>query len=644
MDNPRLGYLRDKVKKLPLQPGIYIMKDKKGQIIYIGKAKALKNRVSSYFRSVDKHTPKVYRMVENVWDFEYIVTSSEFEALILECSFIKQYTPKYNILLKDDKGYHYIRVGPGEYGKITACHQPLKDGARYLGPYISGYVVKETVDEVNKVFLLPTCNRNFPQDIGKQRPCLNFHIKQCMAPCSGKISPQEYSEALEEAVGFLRGSSSGNIQKVLTQRMLQASESLQFEKAARYRDRIRAIQALQEHQKVVSIRYEEEDVIALIQSSVKCCAVVLQFRDYRLVDKESFMLDEMSEFSEAALSREDGGEQPVQDILRELRAQFVLRYYDMKGAVPKTVVLDGDTGMNEELEKYLSQKAGRAVQLTVPQKGDQMKLLQMARENASQQIAEQTRRTSREVSALDELARLLGLHQIPNYIEAYDISNIGSETIVAGMVVFEGGRPLRGAYRKFSVKSVTGKPDDYASMREVITRRLMRYSQHKDEGVGFGHLPDLILLDGGKGHVAAVKPIVRQMGFEIPVFGMAKDDRHRTRTIATEDGELSVSSYRAAFDLLTSIQDEVHRFSINYSRTKHRTQALDSVLRSVEGIGPKRAQNLYLRFRTLKAMEAASVEQLEETPGMTHLSALNLYRYLHENHQEKAKAQLQELE
>ncbi len=644
MDNPRLGYLRDKVKKLPLQPGIYIMKDKKGQIIYIGKAKALKNRVSSYFRSVDKHTPKVYRMVENVWDFEYIVTSSEFEALILECSFIKQYTPKYNILLKDDKGYHYIRVGLGEYGKITACHQPLKDGARYLGPYISGYVVKETVDEVNKVFLLPTCNRNFPQDIGKQRPCLNFHIKQCMAPCSGKISPQEYSEALEEAVGFLRGSSSGNIQKVLTQRMLQASESLQFEKAARYRDRIRAIQALQEHQKVVSIRYEEEDVIALIQSSVKCCAVVLQFRDYRLVDKESFMLDEMSEFSEAALSREDGGEQPVQDILRELRAQFVLRYYDMKGAVPKTVVLDGDTGMNEELEKYLSQKAGRAVQLTVPQKGDQMKLLQMARENASQQIAEQTRRTSREVSALDELARLLGLHQIPNYIEAYDISNIGSETIVAGMVVFEGGRPLRGAYRKFSVKSVAGKPDDYASMREVITRRLMRYSQHKDEGVGFGHLPDLILLDGGKGHVAAVKPIVRQMGFEIPVFGMAKDDRHRTRTIATEDGELSVSSYRAAFDLLTSIQDEVHRFSINYSRTKHRTQALDSVLRSVEGIGPKRAQNLYLRFRTLKAMEAASVEQLEETPGMTHLSALNLYRYLHENHQEKAKAQLQELE
>ncbi len=629
MDNPRLEYLREKVKKLPLQPGIYIMKDKKGQIIYIGKAKALKNRVSSYFRSVEKHTPRVYRMVENVWDFEYIVTSSEFEALVLECSFIKQHTPKYNILLKDDKGYHYIRVGGGEYGKITACHQPQKDGARYLGPYISGYVVKQTVDEVNKVFLLPTCNRNFPQEIGKQRPCLNYHIKQCMAPCSGKISPQEYAEALEEAVSFLKGSSA-NIQKILTQKMMQAAQAMQYEKAARYRDRIRAIQGLAENQKVVSIRYEEEDVIALVQSSVKCCAVVLQFRDYRLVDKEYFMLDELSEFAQNA-SLTDSKEQAVEPMMQELRTQFVLRYYDMKQQVPKAVVLDGPPSCQQELEEYLCQKAQRSVQLLLPQKGDQMKLLQMAKENASQQIAEQTRRTSREISALDELARLLGLHQVPNYIEAYDISNIGSETIVAGMVVFEGGRPLKGAYRKFSVRSVVGKPDDYASMREVLTRRLERYEQHKQEGVGFGRLPDLILLDGGRGHVAAVKPLVRQMGFDIPIFGMAKDDRHRTRTIATEDGELSVSSFRAAFDLLTSIQDEVHRFSIGYSRSKHASRAMESVLRSVEGIGEKRAKNLFLRFRTLKAMEAATVEQLEETPGMTHLTALNLYRYLHEN-------------
>ncbi len=632
MDNPRLDYLRDKVKKLPLSPGIYLMKDKKGQIIYIGKAKALKNRVSSYFRSVENHTPKVYRMVENVWDFEYIVTSSEFEALVLECSFIKQYSPKYNILLKDDKGYHYIRIGGGEYGKITASHQPQKDGARYLGPYLSGYVVNQTVDEVNKAFLLPTCTRKFPQEIGKQRPCLNYHIKQCMAPCSGKISPEEYAEALEEAVNFLKGSGS-QIKKILTEKMMQASENLQFEKAARYRDRIRAIDGLRENQKVVSIRYEEEDVIAIVQSSVKCCAVVLQFRDYRLVDKEYFMLDEMAEFSDAGFGANKTEQQTSQTVLEELRTQFVLSYYQMKDTVPKAVVLDGESSCREELEEYLCKKAGRSVQLIVPQKGDQMRLLTMAKENASQQIAEQTKRTGREVSALDELARLLGLHRIPNYIEAYDISNIGSETIVAGMAVFEGGRPLKGAYRKFSVRSVVGKTDDYASMREVITRRLERYEQHKQEGVGFGRLPDLILLDGGRGHVAAVNPIVREMGFDIPVFGMAKDDRHRTRTIATEDGELSVSSFRAAFDLLTNIQDEVHRFSVTYSRSKHQSKAMDSVLRSVEGIGETRAKNLFLRFRTLKAMEAATIEQLEETPSMTHLAACNLYRALHEGGQ-----------
>lgn len=632
MDNPRLDYLRDKVKKLPLSPGIYLMKDKKGQIIYIGKAKALKNRVSSYFRSVENHTPKVYRMVENVWDFEYIVTSSEFEALVLECSFIKQYSPKYNILLKDDKGYHYIRIGGGEYGKITASHQPQKDGARYLGPYLSGYVVNQTVDEVNKAFLLPTCTRKFPQEIGKQRPCLNYHIKQCMAPCSGKISPEEYAEALEEAVNFLKGSGS-QIKKILTEKMMQASENLQFEKAARYRDRIRAIDGLRENQKVVSIRYEEEDVIAIVQSSVKCCAVVLQFRDYRLVDKEYFMLDEMAEFSDAGFAANKTEQQTSRTVLEELRTQFVLSYYQMKDTVPKAVVLDGESSCRQELEEHLCKKAGRSVQLIVPQKGDQMKLLTMAKENASQQIAEQTKRTGREVSALDELARLLGLHRIPNYIEAYDISNIGSETIVAGMAVFEGGRPLKGAYRKFSVRSVVGKTDDYASMREVITRRLERYEQHKQEGVGFGRLPDLILLDGGRGHVAAVKPIVREMGFDIPVFGMAKDDRHRTRTIATEDGELSVSSFRAAFDLLTNIQDEVHRFSVTYSRSKHQSKAMDSVLRSVEGIGETRAKNLFLRFRTLKAMEAATIEQLEETPSMSHLAACNLYRALHEGGQ-----------
>lgn len=609
LDNTRLPYLNDKVKKLPLQPGIYIMKDKSAEIIYIGKAKSLRNRVSSYFRSVDKHLPKVYKMVENVYDFDYIVTRSEFEALVLECSFIKQYTPKYNILLKDDKGYHYIKISAGDYARITPSHKEVKDGSRYIGPYISGFVVSQTIDEVNKAFMLPTCNRKFPQEIGKQRPCLNYHIKQCMAPCTGKITVQEYKEAIDQAMEFIRGGNT-QTQRVLNQKMLDASENLEFEKAARYRDRLNAIKSIRDHQKVVSIRYEEEDVIAVSQSSTKCCAVVLKFRNYRLVDKEYFLLD----------TTED---------LVDTRTQFVLRYYDMKSECPKNIVLDGLINHQEEMYKFLSEKSAHSVNIFFPQKGDQKQLIEMALENASQHISERSRRTNREISALDELSRLLGLNQIPEYIEAYDISNIGSETIVAGMVVFDEGRPLKGAYRKFSIRSVVGKPDDYASMREVIQRRLTEYNLHKDEGVGFGHLPNLILLDGGKGHVAAVKPLVKEMGFDIPIFGMAKDDRHRTKTIATDTGELSVTSFRSAFDLITTIQDEVHRFSIGYSRSKHKSKAFESALRSVSGIGAKRAQNLFIRFKTIQAMEAATSEQLAETPSMSKEAAQNLYTYLH---------------
>lgn len=610
MDLQRLKYLSDKTKKLPQQPGIYIMKDKKDQIIYVGKAKSLKNRVSSYFRSVDKHLPKVYKMVENVWDFEYIVTRSEFEALILECSFIKQHSPKYNILLKDDKGYHYIKITPGDYGKIVPTHQKIQDGSRYIGPYISSYVTSQTVDEVNKAFLLPTCTRKFPQDIRKGRPCLNYHIKQCMAPCTGNISVKEYNEALEQAIDFIKGDNQ-EIQKKILQLMYEASDNEEFEKAARYRDRLNAIKNVAASQKVVSVRYEEEDVIALVQGTVNSCAVVLKFRNYKLVDKEYFILEPSEDPADA-------------------RAEFLMSYYDMKDYIPKSVSIDAVAAHQEDLEKYFSEKFKHSVSIIVPQKGDRKDLIQMAKENASQHISERSRRNSKEINALDELSRLLGLNKIPEYIEAYDISNIGSETIVAGMVVFDGGRPLRGAYRKFAVKSVLGKADDYASMREVIQRRFERYSLHKDDGIGFGRLPDLILLDGGKTHVAAVKPLVRDMGFSVPIFGMAKDDRHRTRIITTENAELSVSAYRGAFDLLTSIQDEVHRFSIEYSRSKHQNKAMESLLKSVSGIGEKRAKNLFLRFKTIKAMKDATLEQIMETPSMTAEVSRNLYSFLHE--------------
>ena len=360
MDNPRLPYLSDKTKKLPTQPGIYIMKDKTGEIIYVGKAKSLKNRVSSYFRSVDKHLPKVYKMVENVWDFEYIVTRSEFEALILECSFIKQHSPKYNILLKDDKGYHYIKITPGEYGRIQPTHQKLEDGSRYIGPYISSYVTSQTVDEVNKAFLLPTCNRKFPQDIRKGRPCLNFHIKQCMAPCTGNIAVAEYNEALEQAIEFIKGDNQ-EIQKKILQMMYDAAEREEFEKAARYRDRLNAIKNVGASQKVVSIRYEEEDVVALVQGTVNACAVVLKFRGYKLVDKEYFILE------------------PSEDAADE-RTRFLMEYYDMKDEVPKSIVVDGDIAHMEELQKYLCDKAKHAITIIIPQKGDQMELVRMAKE------------------------------------------------------------------------------------------------------------------------------------------------------------------------------------------------------------------------------------------------------------------------
>ena len=617
--------LRRKAMKLPLSPGVYLMHDKSGQIIYIGKAKALKNRVSQYFGSEKNHDNKVRRMVSHVDWFEYIVCDSEFEALVLESSLIKQNQPKYNILLKDDKGYSYIRVSPGPWPRMTEVKKVEEDGAKYIGPYMSSWSIKQTIDSARKIFRLPDCSRKFPQDFGKGRPCLNYYIKQCCAPCRGRVSEEEYNEAFQEAMDFIKGGSSASV-KVLTERMEQAAENLEFELAARLRDRINAIQAMKERQKVVASRVEEQDVFALAQGETHTAFEVFRFTGNKLSDRESFLTE---------------GCQPDP----EARSEFLRQYYAIRDRVPPLVVLDGEVEDEELLVRWLSEKRGKTVRLLVPQRGDQAQLVQMCRKNAAENIARQTGNSGRDASALDELRRLLGLEKAPAYIESYDISNLAGGENVAGMVVFENGRPLKSAYRKFKIKTVEGQ-DDYGSMREVIRRRFQEYCacQEKGEAEGFGRLPDLILLDGGKGHVAAVQPLLEEMGIEVPLFGMVKDDRHRTRTIATEDGELSVSSFRAAFDLLTSIQDEVHRFSITYSRQKHQSRALDSVLRSVEGIGAKRAQNLYIRFRTLKAMEAASVEQLEETPGMTHLTALNLYRYLHGEQEGKAAAEQEEQE
>ncbi len=611
MDNPRLEYLSSKVKKLPLLPGVYLMRDKNGTIIYVGKAKALKNRVSSYFRSVEKHTEKVYKMVSHVYDFDYIVTDSEFEALVLECSLIKEHSPKYNILLKDDKGYHYIKISKGPWSKITAEKSKDDDGAKYMGPYVSSFVVSQTVDEVNKIFMLPTCSRKFPQDFRKKRPCLNYHLKQCMAVCTGRISQEEYSEALNSAIDFINGSGHNTL-NILKEKMNEAAENFEFEKAAKYRDRIRAIEKITEKQKVIQTKVENQDIIAIAQNMGNACVAVLKIRSSRLVDKVDYIFSDIYD-------------------LNELRGRFLTDYYSSMPAeeIPENLYIDEAYEDTELLEQFLSQKKGRRVYIHVPQRGEQHQLVMMAYTNAVQRLSHETTRTGRELASLDELAKLLGMTYTPSYIESYDISNIGSQTVVAGMVVFENGRPLKKAYKKFSIKTVDGI-DDYACMQEVIERRLKRYYEEKDDSEStFARLPDLILLDGGKGHVSAVEPIVRGMGFDIPVFGMVKDDKHRTRAIAVDGGEIAIQSTRSAFTLVSMIQDEVHRFTIGYSKSKHSKTSFESSLVSAEGIGAVRAKNLMKHFKTIKAIREADVKTLSEAPSMNLKSAENLYAFLH---------------
>lgn len=608
--NEKKKELRRKAMKLPLSPGVYLMHDKSGEIIYIGKAKALKNRVSQYFGSEKNHDNKVRRMVANVDWFEYIVTDSEFEALVLESSLIKQNQPKYNILLKDDKGYSYVRVSSGPWPRITEVKKVEDDGAKYIGPYMSSWSIKQTIDSARKIFKLPDCNRKFPQDFGKGRPCLNYYIKQCCAPCRGKITEEEYNEAFQEALDFIKGGSSTSV-KTLTEKMEQAAENLEFELAARLRDRINAIASMKARQKVVASRVEEQDVFALAQGDTHTAFEVFRFTGNKLSDRESFLTEGLEPDAEA-------------------RSEFLRQYYAIRDRVPPLIVLDGEIEDEELLTRWLSERRGKSVKLLVPQRGDQAQLVQMCRQNAAENIARQVGTSGRDASALDELRRLLGLEKVPAYIESYDISNLAGGENVAGMVVFENGRPLKSAYRKFKIKTVTGQ-DDYGSMREVIRRRLEEYKacQRKGEQDGFGRLPDLILLDGGKGHVAAVQPILDEQGFQIPLFGMVKDDKHRTRAIALTGGEIAISSHRRAFTLVSSIQDEVHRFAIGYHRQQRKKTAVSSTLTSIEGIGETRAKALMKHFKTVTAISEADLAELEGAPGMTKPAARRVWEHFH---------------
>ena len=601
--NPHLAELRRRAMALPMTPGVYIMRDKTGEVIYVGKAKALKNRVSQYFGSDQNHTEKVRQMVRRVERFDYILVNSEFEALVLECALIKQYSPKYNILLKDDKGYCYIRISPPPYARITAVRQKADDGARYLGPYMSYHTVRQSVDEACRTFLLPTCDRRLAFGRTSGRPCLDHHIGQCSAPCTGRVSEAEHAERVEQAVELLTGGTAA-VTASLTAQMEEAAERLEFEKAARLRDRLAAIRRLQEKQKVVMSRVPQQDILALSGSADKACMEVFRFRGGNLCDREHFLFEP--------------------DATPETtRAEFLRRYYSLRDDVPPRVALDGEAEERELLEQWLSEKAGRRVHIVCPQKGEQAQLVELCRQNAAEHLAAQEGRSGRSTAALDELARLLGLPSPPAYIECYDISNQNGTDNVAGMVAFENGQPLRSAYRRFAIRTVVGQ-DDYGSMREVLSRRMEEYEAHKEEGVGFGRKPDLILLDGGEEHVRVGKPIVDAYGLGIPVFGLVKDGSHRTRAIAADGEEIAIRSNRGVFTLLSTIQEEVHRFAIGYHRQRRRSHVTSTALTSIPGVGEVRARELLRRFGSLTAVRAATVEELLTVKGMDRPTADNI--------------------
>lgn len=599
--------LRKKAMALPLQPGVYIMKNKDKKIIYIGKAKKLKNRVSSYFGSHTGHSLKVIRMVENVDDFDYILVDTEFEALVLECSLIKQHMPKYNILLKDDKGYNYIKITNGDFPRISECKRIDDDGAEYIGPYISGFSVKQAVEETLKIFKLPRCSKSFPRDYGKSRPCLNGFMGICCAPCAGRITQQEYAKTVADAIAFLKGGSKASVRD-MTAKMNELSEELKFEEAAKLRDRIRAIKNLEERQKVVSINVPEEDVFAIVNGKKKACFEVLRFKNGKLSDTEFWLIDS-------------------QDDLKNARLELIERYYSMRSDIPSRIAVDGEIEDEELLRQFLENQRGKKVEFIHPQKGEHLSILNMCIKNANEHLAQNEGRLGREFAALEELASLLGLQKPPEYIESYDISHTFGADNVAGMVVFHNGRPMKSAYKRFAVKGFDGQ-NDVGSMNEVLTRRFNHYYNDEEDST-FKILPDLILLDGGQPQVNAVLPVISKMNLSVPVFGMVKDNKHRTRAIAYGGGEIEINSHRAAFTLVSNIQEEVHRFAISYHHKKHTKSTFSSGLMQIEGIGEKKAKALLKHFKTISSIKEQSEESLSECPSISKKDARNIYEFYH---------------
>ncbi len=594
--------LKAKANNLPLKPGVYIMKDKQSNIIYVGKAKALKNRVTQYFGAGNQHTAKVKKMVFNVDNFEYIVCDSEFEALILENSLIKQHQPKYNILLKDDKGSFYIKITDDKWKKIQSVKQLDKTG-EYIGPYNSGFIVTQTVEEVRKIFKLPSCNRSFDKPT---KPCLDYHIGLCEAPCRANISVSDYNATVAAAVEYIKkGDIEANSIASLTKQMELASENLNFELAARLRDRINAINKIKQKQKVVEISYKEQDVIASVIFDTIACVEVFNFRNFKLMDKQQFFIDDVSNKA-------------------ELYSEFLQQFYHNKTDIPSRILVDEEFEESTLLEKWLGEVSDKNVSIIVPKQGEQKRIIEMCQNNAVQNLSEKTEKTTREMSALNELKELLNLQKVPHRIEAYDISNMSGDNNVAGMIVFKDAKPYKAGYKRFKIKSFLGQ-DDYRSMAEVLDRRFNEYK--KGENNDFAILPDLILLDGAKGQIGAVLPVMEKYGVNIPIFGMVKDSKHRTRAIATTGGDIVIKSNRRVFTLITNIQDEVHRFAISYQKQLQNKKMLGRELTNIKGIGDKKANALLKHFGSMTKIKNADIQSLVGVKGISEQNAKDIVEY-----------------
>lgn len=612
--------IQDELRKLPEKPGVYIMKDENGSIIYVGKAVVLKNRVRQYFQASAGHPPKVAAMVSKIREFEYIVTDSELEALILECNLIKKHKPRYNILLKDDKNYPYIKVTMNEeYPRILLVRRVDKDGAKYFGPYSSAGAVRETIDLIKKIFPVKTCSKKLPADIGKERPCLNFHINQCMGPCSGDIPNDVYRAMMKDVCSFLSGKLEGLIKKMELQ-MASAAEEMDYEKAASLRDKINSLKRISEKQKVLSTDAGDQDVIALAREGADSCVQIFFIRSGKLIGREHFIL-------ESTLENQNS----------ELMTSFIKQFYSSAEYLPNEIILGDEIEDHGLIESWLSRMRDGRVRLHFPKRGDKLKLVEMVRENARISLLNYKERLKKEgrlsEEGLSELTSVLGLEKQPARIEAYDVSNTNGLDMVASMVVFENGAPARKEYRRFKIKSVD-EQNDYASMQEAVTRRFRHaeteFREKTEVSKGkFTRLPDMVFVDGGLGHVNAILSVLSVMGVNIPVYGMVKDDRHRTRGLVSESGEIDLSNNLPLLRFITAIQDEAHRFALSYNKKLREKRVSGSVLDEIEGIGNRRRKLLLKHFGSVKNIRDAGIDDLTAVSGISDTVARKVFEYFH---------------